>query len=367
MEYLLGGKDGGVKNTIGNIKITDTTDNVGLFASIGSNAIIKNLKIQNSTSTGTNNVGMLVGNNTGKINDIEIINCTITGTENTGGLIGKSEKIFLLETEGISNISINGCTIKGQYNTGGIVGYNKSNIINCGVESGTIEGVNVPIKSLEYITDYDIINNIDNNFGTGGIVGFNYLAKIFKSYNKTNISGQANLGGIAGATNGGKIYECFNKGIIEKTGSNNNNEYSDLSALRWNRLGGIVAVIGNNAKIKNCYNTGDVKGVSYSNKRQTIWNWDRNDPSNLTRLSQWLYRISVGGIVGTTTETNWLIENCYSTGTIEGGREGFAPQVINSANGGIFGINNQNIFLTQDSIRSYYLEGNAKGRSKWIR
>lgn len=134
-----------------------------------------------------------------------------------------------------------------------------------------------------------------------GIVGYSYNNNdnpciISESYNKASISRTVDgseyredvgyIGGIVGMLNfeGSEISSCYNAGIIEATGS-------------W--TGGITSGVARRAKVKNCYNRGNI-------------------------LQQYNARWAcAGGIAGNTFQPSNYgtkaieVTNCYNLGTVE--------------------------------------------------
>ncbi|MDD4250768.1 MAG: hypothetical protein PHX27_01085 [Candidatus ainarchaeum sp.] len=196
----------------------------------------------------------------GEIVNAEIINLkltdlNITGNSFVGGLSGYSNNST------INNIFCSG-TIKGKSNgvyTGGIIGYfqlsnltkihNTSNVIGgqyVGGISGKIENYSTINQS------YNTGNIISNSQHIGGLAGYlNSNVSINDSYNTGNISFNSGLkqyyGGIAGTIVGSQIINCYNTGNI--TGLTNSAGITPL-------------VSGPTGHVKNSYNTGKILGTN---------------------------------------------------------------------------------------------------------
>ena len=210
-----------------------------------------------------------------------INNLNISSTEN------KYNGLFSFVVDGtIRNVTIGENSEITGIDGAGVVGYLygfEGNIYNCinyadSVGAGIVSAL-AGQHTVSNCKNYGTIN------GSGGIVGgsngidweqfTNVSNKIINCGNYGNVtktSGRGTCGGIVGYFKG-DIYNCCNNGEI-----NNNGRYT----------GGIVAT-ADNAKIENCYNTGNVSG-----------------------------QFETGGILGApnSTEVNGI--NCYSTGEITG-------------------------------------------------
>lgn len=154
----------------------NTIDNVqGLFGSINTVGVVKNLGV-GGTVIGGGNVGGIVGYNNGTIQ-----NCYKTGyvkgiNTQIGGIVGASY----------------GGTVQNCYNTGEVRGRN---------HVGGVVGIG------DYNDDEDIIHvKVENCYNTGdvvgeetvgGIVGY-YIGYIQNGYNAGTVNGNRYIGGIAG-------------------------------------------------------------------------------------------------------------------------------------------------------------------------
>ena len=172
-------------HTISGVNISlSGTDNVGLFGCSG--AIIKNLKIANSTFIGRNNVGAIVGRNY-PIYDYpaKIQNCvvasdvTVSGTENVGGIIGLNSN----HVTGINNCVNLGHSVTGTSHVGaisGIGGNFSANYYTDGSLPGGVNGADadgarktvtigratgVTITPTGTATTYNGITTYSNNLG----------------------------------------------------------------------------------------------------------------------------------------------------------------------------------------------------------
>lgn len=296
--YFEGNFDGNNKK-IYNLNITSDTYNQsykGLFGyvktvSSESSIYIKDLVIE-SGSVNTKSmfssaiVGFAMIDN-GK--DLYIKNCInkaninndVASSSYVGGIVARTQA-GNNANESDPSVIIENCYNYGQItcnnkqgNVGGIIGSNNYKIIikTCG-NNGKIDSLG------QYV---------------GGIAGMVVASKysyVENSYNKGDIKGGDKtlaIGGLVGSLSG-SVINCYNEGYI--------------SSSRRPGIGGIAGEFEANSKssddlpeIKNCYNAGDLRGLSEEN----------------------LYVPYIGGIVGSANSTysaNAKIINCYNKGNI---------------------------------------------------
>lgn len=146
---------------------------------------------------------------------------SISGTGDYKGLFG------YVQAEGtVSNLSVSG-NVNGSNRIGGVVGYNCGTVSNC---KSTVR-----------------VNGAYSDPGgdVGGIAGYNSGTVIRSSQETNKIDGRVNVGGIVGY-NIGEVKICYNTSNVEASTFN---------------VGGIVGSnYSTEAKVENCYNTGQVFG-----------------------------------------------------------------------------------------------------------
>ena len=159
----------------------------GLFETL-KGATIENIKLKNITveSESLDNVGCLTGYATEiRIENVEVLNSTISGRNNVGGLIGYCNKGIK-----IAQIYGKGNTISGTTNVGGLIGNSLATTINlCGVYGGSVKGIG------------------DNPSTIGGLVGWNHNGSLIKQSTATATVSAANgqrVGGLVGVNASGK-------------------------------------------------------------------------------------------------------------------------------------------------------------------
>lgn len=198
-------------HSITGLHIDSESDYVGLFGYCYE-ATIKNLSVTGRVS-GKSYVGIIVGSANG---------CTMENCESYGSVKGV-----------------------GPYNeysryTGGVAGYFALSTSNGNV-----------IKKYGTITGCSNYAEVDGEYSTGGVVGYLYYSTMSNCLNYGTIASDVNVtGGIVGSMFNSNVYNCGNNGKV--TG--------------WMQLGGIVGLSSASSnKIFNCYNTGEVTILNYTN------------------------------------------------------------------------------------------------------
>ncbi|OAB41196.1 hypothetical protein PBAT_21825 [Paenibacillus antarcticus] len=122
---------------------------IGLFGYTGSRSSISNLSLENIDVNGYYDVGGLVGNNNGTINNSYTMGTSSGAYCNIGGLVGNNNGL-------ISNSYSTG-NMSGMFYTGGLVGLN-AGLISCSYAIGNVEGTS-KVGGLVGSNDQGIINN----------------------------------------------------------------------------------------------------------------------------------------------------------------------------------------------------------------
>jgi len=138
---------------------------VGLFGSVASGTVLRDLHMVNAQVGGARDVGALVGNNSGRIQ-----NCSVTGD------------------------------VEGQYNTGGLVGYNTGLVEACTAEvqvtgetsTGALAG-----RNAGYIKACGAKGQVTGQSSVGGVAGWNDR-EISSSWSAADVTGQTEVGGLVG-------------------------------------------------------------------------------------------------------------------------------------------------------------------------
>ena len=143
---------------------------VGLFGSIGGNAVVVNLGLEGGSITGNHYTGSLVGENW----STEIASCyadtAVNGTTRIGGLVGINRGV-------LDNCHAVG-TVQGNEYVGGLVGRNYEGIVQNCYSTAEVIGI----------------------YWTGGLIGETFAGEIFNSFWDIENSGVTVSGGGEGLT-----------------------------------------------------------------------------------------------------------------------------------------------------------------------
>lgn len=266
-------------------------EDVGLFGKIESTASIKNVGLKDCIISGSEDVGGLVGVNTGGT----IINCHVTGKitgENfVGGFVGKN----LRGT--IRDCHVTGA-VKGNITTGGLVGENKEGITtNC----------------------YTIVD-ISGSAWSGGLVGNSLESTLTDCYATGDVKGKLFVGGLVGGSTGvitncyatGKVTgDILTGGLVGGSTGVITNGYATGKVMGAVSVGGLAG--SNHGVITNSYATGEVIGIKDDDdlqKGEGKTGGDRHKSSNNTENEK------AGGLVG--ENCSGTVANCYAMGNVTG-------------------------------------------------
>ena len=103
------------------INVTGSGNNVGaIYGILGANCRYEGIDVKNQVIKGANNVGGLIGHNSGSILGVNVENVNVSGTQQIGGLIGYNYKGT------INEVTVRGTVTGSSSNVGGIAGQNGS-------------------------------------------------------------------------------------------------------------------------------------------------------------------------------------------------------------------------------------------------
>ena len=268
----------GLGHTVSNLTINNTgAFNLGLFSSIGSAGVVRNVGLLNGSVTGGGadymNFGLLTGWNFGTIRNVYATGSVSAGdgAVRIGGLVGWNWGGLIADSHASVTVSGgNGASeIGGLVGSGGLFLFGGGTIINS-YATGNVTG--------------------GNSAGAiGGLIGDNNSAIIRNSYATGNVTGGTNssgLGGLAGGNNGywggDLITASYATGtVIGGTGSS--------------YVGGLVGVNLWTSIITDSYSTGNVTGGT-----------------GIGGLVGWNGYTAINQFVGSTIETS------YATGLVSG-------------------------------------------------
>lgn len=304
----------GKNHSINNLKISDTAKPAGLFHTIGTQGVVKNLTIGTGSSVaGKGNTGAFVAFLEGTLdNCLNKASVTSTAT-NIGGMVGSAASSAYL-----ANLTNEADINSTQTKTGGIIGVtsadgvkaknlvNKGNITSTANYTGGILGYGLGIE----ISDSENYGDIKAKTEVGGIVGqcANPLY-VYNCRNFGNISGTTEIGGIVGYTTktATEIKECMNAGTV--------------TAETQNAAGIIARSVA--ITIDKCANFGDITCTKTSLSTTSVGAaaiLGKGDPTmtncyNFGTIKAWDNLGAAIGYYGSTTVTP-TITNFYNVGAI---------------------------------------------------
>ena len=243
-----------------------------------------------------------------------ILNFSYTSTgANYIALFGKTGEFFK-DTGQVRNLTLLNANVNagtGNY-VGALAGLARGSLVNCHVESGTIQGGDY-VGGLCGNADYNTLANchtdcnVEGDYNVGGLAGSGDL--VLQCYATGQVTGVSSVGGLIG-NQGGEINKCYATGDV-------------VGLAGGDSVGGLVGIMYPDSSVRNSYARGNVTGNFY-----------------------------VGGLLG----MNWdgTVTHCYSTGVVSGA----------VAVGGLVGNNNlagayDNCFW--DSQRNELLSGVGAG------
>jgi hypothetical protein len=230
----INGSFDGAEHRIHNFRyMADASNAVGLFANVGPGASVQDLHLVDARVAGVQDVGALVGRNSGQVRICSVTG-TIEGTRNIGGLVGYNEGRVETCTVGVQ--------VSGQTSAGALAGRNLGRIEACAA-NGEVLGQS----------------------SVGGLVGWNDR-EIVSSCSTADVTGDAEVGGLVGTAGEARHWMAcpapppsFVPGLSD---SRITACYSTGQATGQQLLGGLV---GKNAGVvKGCYAASPIQIVPVS-------------------------------------------------------------------------------------------------------
>ena len=120
------------------ITITSGNNNIGGLVGVNT-GMIKGINASNVALTGNGNVGGIVGNNSGTVNEIAISSNVEASGSNCGGVVGTTSN-----NSNIKSVLVKAATVKSSSGTGGILGYGTGVTLTGVIEGGTVTGNHFP-------------------------------------------------------------------------------------------------------------------------------------------------------------------------------------------------------------------------------
>lgn len=356
---LIGG--GGVSSFRGNFDGQDHTisglsisrsgqDDVGLFGLTHSNSVIANVGLLGGQVSGGNDVGALVGDNAGTINNAWST-ADVTGGTTVGGLVGFNSGLSIANSHATGDVS-------GTARIGGLVGNNFGGAItdsyatgnvdatageagglagaSGGTSSvarshatGTVTGVTERIGGLigssnASVTDSWATGDVTGSNSTGGLIGYS-TGSIGGSYATGLVTGGSSTGGLAGYS-GALVEVSYATGDViasgdlagglvgSSTGSVADSWATGDVTSSGDNVGGLIGGASTIA-VTNSHAGGNVEGNEnvgglIGNAAGTVsGSWATGQVTGVARM---------GGLVGT---GDMSIDMSYATGAVFGGQQ----------------------------------------------
>lgn len=284
--------------TVGKNTVADAPNSAGIFGTIGTKGVVKDVRIYSSNFYGKDYAGAVAGINNGTITGITTLgnhveafgSNTSLKLHNTTGSdtvhVGAAGGIAGINYGNISDISASDSIIAGDSGSGG--GLSAGILATAGGIAGINEG------DIDNVTaDSAITANKDTTYSLGGIAGVN----------RNNNS------------NNGTINNAYNTGIVH-------GEYGEGN-ITSNSVGGIAGV--NTGYISNVYNSADITGGNYVGGIAG-YNHDKGivDAEDKKISGQISNAVNAGDILAdfTYTDDNGVTHNYEYTGGLAGYNSG---------------------------------------------
>src|SRR5215813_4169828 len=300
--------------TIANLTIASTAQNVGLFGTIGSTGVVRNVNLADVTVSGLGSqfVGVLAGMNVGTISNISATDVAVSVGANGkgGGLVG-------LNSGTIANASATGDVV-GVAGTNGFTTLGGLAAVNTGSISNSFASVAVGSPSVANLQAGGLVGN---NSGTilssvalgnvqagdasiaGGLVASNSVSGAItgsQASGNVMVAGTSVAGGLVG-TSAGAITASTASGTVTSTGAN-----STVGGLAGTSTGTITDATASGAVTSNGANS-TVGGLVGANGGNIA---DSTASGAVTSTGA---NSTVGALVGTSTGT---ITNSTGSGVV---------------------------------------------------
>ena len=384
-------------NRIIGLTVENANGNAGIFDTIGTNGVVKDVNIYSGNFTGTAKAGAVAGENNGRIEGIVTFGNTVTVTGNNGnagGIVGINNAVngkivtnedgtITLEpvdrnkpVTGIIDVESTGSVIAGNTNAiaGGLVGTNNGTLgnsysnsavtANAGTAAGLggVVGVNTKKGNVQYVDSLGVTNggaHLSNN--VGGIIGINN-GNMYSGFNESIVSGKDKVGGIIG-NNTGTVTNIVNASSVDGFDTEN----ASGTMAESNYVGGLVG--SNSGSVTNGRNNGTITGTNYvggmvgSNAQGATLTNLVNDSSAAITGEQYVGGIA-GDNAGTITTGNEETDetvNLINRGTITG--QQYVGGVAGSNSGTITNANNDVELNVKDSTADAEFFGGIAGEN----
>lgn len=338
------------------IGLNVTGDNAGIFSTVGTDGVVKDVNIYSGNFTGTTTAGAVAGVNSGRIEGIVTFGNTVTATgdndnastSNAGGIVGVNYSGTFEDdandselTGGIYDVESTGSVIAGSSSAvaGGLVGTNDGGLANSFSDSAVTVATGVKLDkdttglggvvginngNVQYVDSLGVTNGgATNSSNIGGIIGTN-KGNMYSGYNESIVSGKDNVGGIIGENEGKYENDKWNGGTVANvvnatgvTGTGNN-------------VGGLLGT--NIGSVENGRNNGTITGNEY-----------------------------VGGLVGNNASENSVLTNLVNDSSAEILGVNYVGGIAGSNSGVITADRNNDNLINRGSITGYQYVGGVAG------
>lgn len=201
--------------------------------------------------SGVNNVGGLVGYNSGNIDNASTT-VAVTGTNVVGGLVGyNAGNIGSASSDNTYNYIASAGSVTGVNTVGGLVGYNNGNINNA-VATGSVTATGNYVGGLVGENNGNISNNSN---ATSDVTGIDYVGGLVGA-NSGNIDKAYSAGSVTGTGN-------YIGGLVGENSNSVSNTYSTSSVVGVDSVGGLVGHNRANSTLNDSYSTGKISGNSH--------------------------------------------------------------------------------------------------------
>jgi filamentous hemagglutinin family protein len=181
--YGFTGKLDGLGHTISGLTIDRTsTDYVGLFSTVSTGAVIRNLHLTGASIKGKTYVGGIAASLSGATIENVSSSGVIQGTSEVGGIVGSTASATLENVSSSASVSIPGSN----FGAGGLVGRSNALTIKRSFSTGSVTGGGYAGGLVGYTVSGAI--NLEDSYSTGTVT-----------------ASAAGAGGLVGAVTGGSV------------------------------------------------------------------------------------------------------------------------------------------------------------------
>lgn len=274
---------------------------LGLFASLGSGAILTNMNLEGADVKGTGRyVGGLAGRNNGSISHSGCAS-VVTGDTYVGGMVGFNGEYCIVFN------SYSSGSVTGNRHVGGLAGYNKRGRIFYDHSTSSVKG-DYFVGGLAggnawsgTVSNSYSVGEVRGNRIVGGLIGDNnWKGVITTSYSTGSTTGNDSVGGLVGENNrqGSIITASYSTGLT--TGKNS--------------VGGLLGKTSRQSMVTTSFSTGLTTG------NNAVGGLVGDNSDGVISDSYCTGEVAGGDFVGGLAGINWegVIANSYSTAPVTG-------------------------------------------------